>query len=67
VSDLPVRKTQPPEIQTQNRDLQRLPIAGQNRVGEIVEASPAVRANMALTLPLRLVMAVARDMSAAAL
>jgi len=67
VGDLPVRKIQPHEIQTQNPDLQRLPMAGQNRIGEIVEANPAVLANIALTLPLRLVMAVARDMSAAAL
>jgi hypothetical protein len=40
---------------------------GQNRVGEIVEANPAVPANIALTEPLRVVMAVARDLSAGAL
>ena len=40
---------------------------GQYRIGEIVEANCAVAANIALTMPLRVVAAVTRDMTAAAL
>ena len=39
---------------------------GQDRAGEIVETDPAVLADIALTPPLRFIMAVARDMPTAA-
>jgi hypothetical protein len=67
MGDLAVRKVQPHEIQTQHPDLQRLMMPGQYRIGEIVEANCAVAADIALTKPLRIVVAVAQDMSATAL
>ena len=67
VGDLAVRKVQPHEIQTCNPYRQRLMMPGEQRIGKIVEANCAVAADIALTKPLRVVVAVAQDMSATAL
>ena len=65
--DLSVGEIQPHEIQAQYPSPQRLMMAGQRRVREIVETKLAIVAKIALAMRLRVIMAVAHDMFATAL
>jgi hypothetical protein len=65
--DLLVRQVQAHEVKTQDPEPQRLMMAGENSVGEVVEARLTGQAPVALPVPLPLVMAVSRHLVAAAL
>jgi len=55
---LPVRQVQPHEIQIQYSHPQRLVMSGQNCPGQIVEPLPAPMAQVALPVPLAIVMTI---------
>ena len=56
-SDLPVRQIQAQEIQTQQPDSQRLMVAREEGVREVIEVPPAAAAVVALSIGLSLVQA----------
>lgn len=64
--NLPVRQAQPHEIQTQYPHPQRLVMPGQNCPGQIVEPLPAPTAQVALPVPLAIVMTIAHHIMARA-
>ena len=66
VGYLLVRELESHEIQAQNPDFERLMMSRQHRVGEIVEPNRAIPAEIALPEALRVVVAVAHDLFAAA-
>src|SRR4051794_25801991 len=59
--DLPVGEVQPPQVEAQNPHAQWLMVPAQHRAGQIVEASMARLAQVALPVPLSFVMAIADD------
>src|SRR3954463_7034725 len=59
--DLPVGEVQPHQVEAQNPHAQWLMVPGQHRAGQIVEASMARLAQVALPVPLAFVMAIADD------
>ena len=66
LGDLPVGEVQAHEVQAQHPDPQRLMVPGQHRAGEVVEATRACLAPVALPVRLRVVAAVADHGGAAA-
>ena len=56
--DLKIGEVQPHEIQAQYPDPEWLMMAGQDRPGQVVEATAAAFATVALALPLRLVVTI---------
>src|SRR5215203_272935 len=65
--DLLVRQVQAHEVEAQNPEPQRLMMAGENGIGEVIEAHLTGRAPVALPAPLPLVMAMSRHLGAPAL
>src|SRR3954451_19732835 len=59
--DLPVGEVQPHQVEAQNPHAQWLMVPAQHRAGQIVEASMARLAQVALPVPLSFVMAMADD------
>src|SRR3954447_16583139 len=59
--DLPVGEVQPHQVEAQNPHAQWLMVPGQHRAGQIVEASMAGLPQVALPVPLSVVMAIADD------
>src|SRR3954453_14693666 len=59
--DLPVGEVQPHQVEAQNPHAQWLMVPAQHRAGQIVEASMARLAQVALPVPLAFVMAIADD------
>ena len=58
IGDLPVRQVEAHEVKAQDPGPKRLVMAGQNGAGQIIEATLALLAPIALPMPLRVIMAV---------
>lgn len=65
LGDLPVGQIQPHKVQAQNPDPERLVMAGKNGTGQVIEASAAATAEMALAVRLGIIMAIADHVGAA--
>src|SRR3954467_6060899 len=61
LSDLPVGEVQPHQIEAQDPHAERLMMSRQHRAGQVVEPSMARLAQVALSMPLSFIMAVADD------
>jgi hypothetical protein len=61
LSDLPIGKVQPHQVEAQNPHTERLMVPGQHRAAEVVEPCMAGLAQIALPMPLSVIMAIADD------